>query len=190
MDSGAGLFLFPSVENERNDMKDSDIQRDAVISECGLYRYELTRRWSIGRNVNFVMLNPSTADALKDDNTIRRCIGFARDNGFASLTVTNLFALRTSSPKVLKQKLERYALTDGGSAAIEHLVRAAFKSDMIICAWGSTEWAQERAEFVRRNLLAWSEHKRLHALRITPKGRPEHPLYLPSILKPELWSVQ
>jgi hypothetical protein len=57
-----------------------DISRGtAVISDCGRYRYSLTRSWADGDNrVVFVMLNPSTADAEVDDPTIRRCIGFAK----------------------------------------------------------------------------------------------------------------
>lgn len=47
------------------------IEMDAKISECGLYRYELTRHWSEGRGIcTFVMCNPSTADASHDDPTM------------------------------------------------------------------------------------------------------------------------
>lgn len=51
----------------------------ALISECGRYRYALTRTWDTRRTaVAFVMLNPSTADATTDDPTVRRCASFAR----------------------------------------------------------------------------------------------------------------
>ncbi|HHM8581358.1 DUF1643 domain-containing protein [Pseudomonas aeruginosa] len=47
----------------------------AIISECGQYRYLLTRPGDCladkGTAV-FLMLNPSTADAALDDPTIRR----------------------------------------------------------------------------------------------------------------------
>lgn len=40
----------------------------AIISDCGRFRYMLRRSWDISRPaVTFVMLNPSTADAEKDD---------------------------------------------------------------------------------------------------------------------------
>ena len=51
----------------------------AVISPCGAYRYLLTRQIGAGAKVaTFIMLNPSTADAERDDATIRKCVGFAR----------------------------------------------------------------------------------------------------------------
>ena len=54
------------------------------------YRYLLTRTWDASLPVvNFVMLNPSTADAFVLDPTNRRCVGFARDWGFDGLVVTD-----------------------------------------------------------------------------------------------------
>ena len=78
-----------------------EIERAAVISKCGAYRYSLTRKWSDAPLLSFVMLNPSTADAKEDDPTIRRCIGFARREGAGGLIVANLYALRSSSPEAL-----------------------------------------------------------------------------------------
>ena len=63
------------------------MRSDALLSPCGCYRYALWRRWEPGPQVLFIMLNPSTADELTDDPTIRRCIGFARSWGFGSLAV-------------------------------------------------------------------------------------------------------
>lgn len=50
----------------------------AVISDCGRYRYELGRRWDDGPLLEFDMLNPSTANAERNDPTIVRCVGFAK----------------------------------------------------------------------------------------------------------------
>lgn len=56
--------------------------RDAVFSPCGKYRYALTRRVGPGKQAAaFILLNPSTADAERDDPTVRRRIGFARQRG-------------------------------------------------------------------------------------------------------------
>lgn len=57
------------------------------------YRYSLTHRWGEdeGNFINFVLLNPSTADESKDDPTIKRCLKFAKQWGYDGMYVTNLF---------------------------------------------------------------------------------------------------
>ena len=48
---------------------------NAVISDCGLYRYKLSRHWEQGlQRLVFIGLNPSTADAIEDDPTVRKKI--------------------------------------------------------------------------------------------------------------------
>lgn len=76
--------------------------KSAIISECGKYRYSLSRIWDENKaNVLFIMLNPSTADGDVDDPTIRRCIGFAKSWGYGGIYVGNLFAYRATDPKEL-----------------------------------------------------------------------------------------
>jgi hypothetical protein len=88
-------------------MKDSptlSLGRNAVTSECGKYRYLLTRQVGFGdRTAAFIMLNPSTADAVNDDPTIRRCIGLARRWGCGRLVVANLFAIRATDPAEVRK---------------------------------------------------------------------------------------
>src|SRR5687768_14824465 len=80
----------------------SPVERDARFSDCGTYRYNLTRLWDARLiRVCWVMLNPSTADQHEDDATIRRCIGFSRSWGAGALTVVNLFAFRATQPRDL-----------------------------------------------------------------------------------------
>jgi hypothetical protein len=43
-------------------------------------------------------LNPSTADAISDDATIRRCVGLAKREGCGRLVMLNLFAFRATTP--------------------------------------------------------------------------------------------
>lgn len=48
----------------------------ADLSECGRYRFNLWRAWAAEKGwALFCGLNPSTADATKDDPTIRRSEG-------------------------------------------------------------------------------------------------------------------
>ncbi len=45
------------------------------------------------------MHNPSTPNDKLLDNTMRRCMDFATDNGFGSFHVCNLFAMTSQTPK-------------------------------------------------------------------------------------------
>ena len=47
------------------------------------------------------MFNSSTADDKRSDPTLRRIVDFAQDNGFGSLEVLNLFALRSKDPHLI-----------------------------------------------------------------------------------------
>src|SRR5438309_1272265 len=82
---------------------DPPLRRAALFDPTGRYRYTLTRVWDPALEpVVFVMLNPSTADASRDDPTIRRCINLARAWGFGSMHALNLFAFRATRPADLR----------------------------------------------------------------------------------------
>jgi hypothetical protein len=74
------------------------MQKDAVLDKTRKYRYVLERQWGANKKnfINFVLLNPSTANETKDDPTISACIKIAQNLGYDGLWVTNLFALRAS----------------------------------------------------------------------------------------------
>lgn len=66
------------------------------------YRFRLTRSWgSRAATVAWIMLNPSTADAIENDATVRRCINYTRRWGYEQMDVVNLFAYRSAHPGVL-----------------------------------------------------------------------------------------
>lgn len=115
-----------------------EVTRNAELSPCGLYRYWLWRKWSDGgKRVTFVMLNPSTADALMDDPTIRKCVGFAKRLGFDELFVVNLFAYRATEPKELQRVGWRIA---EGPANDNHTATACMLASLVIAAWGATDF--------------------------------------------------
>ncbi len=144
----------------------------AVIS--GEFRYLLWRRVSeLGsRRIAFVMLNPSTADALQDDPTLRRCISFSRAWGFSMLLVCNLFALRRSRPVALLQ-VDDPVGTDN-DAWLSIVVSSV---DTIVAAWGAAAIAERRSIAVLS--LLGTKHD-VQTLGYTASGAPRHPLYVPS----------
>ena len=78
------------------------MQRSAVLSEGRDYRYRLERTWDERRDwVLWMMLNPSTADELVNDQTIKGCLSFSDCWGFGGLMVGNLFALRSADPALV-----------------------------------------------------------------------------------------
>ena len=154
----------------------------AVISPDGVYRYEL-RRLIGGKGVKpccFIMLNPSTADAEKDDPTIRRCIGYARAWESSALIVVNLFAFRATNPKDLFA-----AIDPVGPENKSYIQAVAKEAGTIVCAWGTHGDYLGQGLYVLRLLDDIGAHPL--ALAKTKNGHPAHPLYLPKHLSPFDW---
>lgn len=159
--------------------------KDAFISPCRTYRYWLLRQWNAENGkVNFIMLNPSTADAEQDDPTIRRCMRFASDWGYGGILVTNLFAFRSSSPKELKIQV----YPEGGAENQECLLKGARESSLVVAAWGAHGAWRNRARHVTSELAGVG----IKCLGLTKDGHPQHPLYIPAdrplIPFPNPWS--
>lgn len=157
------------------------MERSATISECGQYRYQLSRVWDMELPaVCFIMLNPSTADAEKDDNTIKRCIEFARSWGFGSLYVVNLYAYRSRYPQGM------LAVHDPkGPDNLKYITSITEKCEKVICAWGNASIVSRLEKLYPGYLpLKSISAMKLHYLALANDGTPKHPLYLKSTLKP------
>lgn len=151
---------------------------DARFSRCRTFRYALWREWDADKpNVLMIGLNPSTADATRNDPTIRRCIGFARDWGFGGLWVLNLFAYRATYPDNLKA-----APDPVGPRNDYWLRRTARRCEAVVAAWGNHGIFMDRSSRVREML-----GERLTILRLNASGEPAHPLYLPKSMTPTKW---
>lgn len=147
------------------------IQKTAILSECGRYRYQLTRQWDSGDLMTFVMLNPSVADADIDDPTIRRCMSFARREKAPGIRVVNLFAFRATDPRKLKAADNPY-----GSGNFNALGQAISYSSVVVCAWGAHQIAVNSGLTFRGR--ADASKVELKCLGRTREGHPRHPLYV------------
>lgn len=156
---------------------DGVVEASAVISDDGTYRYELHRWWNKpgGRPLTFVMLNPSTADATIDDPTIRRCIGFARREGYDGLAVVNLYAYRATDPKALPALHAPAVGPENDRTLNVFLNRTIQTGDEIIAAWGTNATTRRVNE-----VLALAAGVNWKCLGLTKNGHPKHPLYIPS----------
>jgi len=153
----------------------SDTSRFAYFSPDGIYRYWLEIRWASGRAINFLMLNPSTADEQKNDPTVERCERRARMWGYPAVIITNLFAVRATDPNDM---LAHQNPT--GRENDKWIVQAYAESIMTIAAWGAHGKHLQRSRRVRQDALGGMP---LKCLKYTG-GEPWHPLYLPYSLEP------
>lgn len=121
------------------------------------------------------MLNPSTADAEEDDNTIRRAIGFTRNlTPAGGLAVVNLFAYRATNPKKLLEVDDPV-----GPANVATIRQRLADTPIVIAAWGA--WWRQQPHPPRRipiDQLAAAAGHRLQCLGQTARGEPRHPLYV------------
>jgi len=149
-------------------------QKSAVFSGCRQYRYSLFRSWAdmfdeYPRQILYILLNPSTADEKQDDPTIRRCVGFAKREGFQSMKLLNIFALRSTDPRTLKGHPDPV-----GPANDETLRQAVAKAEKTIIAWGTHGLVNDR----HSQVIAMLKDYDLYCFGKTEAGLPKHPLYL------------
>ncbi len=163
------------------------MKRETVFSEDRVYRYTLWREWGVGTlsifahqekpsaYVQFIGLNPSTADETQDDPTVRRCIGFAKRWGFGAMCMTNAFAFRATDPKVM---LAHPQPNDIAGKTTLHcpndfwLKEISIGAGLVIAAWG------KHGKHLNRDREIIALIPELHCLGTNGDGTPKHPLYL------------
>ena len=161
------------------------MMNDTLFSPDRKYRYFLSRElrslpFNETKTVNFCMLNPSTADEVKNDPTVERCERRAIAMGFTRLIITNLFGWRATDASQIRKVSD--PVGGGNDFAICNAVEL---SDLVICAWGNNGCFLDRGERVIRLIL--SRQATPHYLRLTKTGQPEHPLYIPYSIHPKPW---
>jgi hypothetical protein len=142
--------------------------KGAHFSDDRVYRYALWRVWTPHKpRAMFIGLNPSTADEIKNDNTITKCLGFADRWGCGSLVMTNLFAFRATNPKVMLAAPEPI-----GPLNDEFIAQFAQSAAFIVAMWGVDGAHLGRGATVRQ------QYPNLKCFGVTKAGQPKHPLYL------------
>jgi hypothetical protein len=153
----------------------ADVDRSAVLSEDGVYRYSLTRSFppldpAVDRGrVCWQLCNPSTADALKDDPTVLKGVGFALRWGYSSIEFVNRAAFRATNPKHL------LSAADPIGPENARYVREAFdRADLIVFAWGKA-WPKK---LDRLSPVPSVAPRYAMCLGHNDDGSPRHPLML------------
>lgn len=160
---------------------------DAALSEDTWFRYRL-RRWRLDvpkpehePYVLFVGLNPSTADASTDDNTVRAWKRLAIAWGYRKFCVGNVYAYRSRDPKKLWQAADPI----GPSNQIA-LADMAIGAQLIVACWGAHAKRADAEPIA--DLLA--QYGTVWCLGMNANGTPKHPLFLPTDVERILFAPQ
>jgi hypothetical protein len=145
----------------------------ALFDDTQAYRYALGRKWGDGnRTILWIMLNPSTADHLVLDPTLRRCMDFSKKWGFDEMVICNAFAYRSTDPKNLLKVDDPVGLDN--PKIIQLFMDQCLK---IVCGWGTNV---KKLNKIMSPVIKWANEadRFLYCLGVTKEGYPKHPLYV------------
>jgi hypothetical protein len=164
-------------------MPDLFTKSGAELSPCGRYRHYLYRQWDESKPVLVGgFLNPSVADAFRDDQTLRLFMGRARRMDCGGVRIVNAFDFRATEPA--KMKRADVPLSPANDTWIIHAIRPPLK--MFIAGWGD-DGAYLNREAALIELLCIDHGVSLYCLGLTKAGHPRHPLRVPYSVEPVLW---
>lgn len=154
------------------------------FSECKKYRYKLWRIWDKKKpRLYFILMNPSTADEVKNDPTIERQCRRAKSLGFGGLVILNCGAIRETDSK------KAWSADDPvGPANVVTITQEVENNPeaMFIAGWGVPAkkfGADGHILDIFRSLGV-----PLYCLGINADGSPKHPLYVGYDIKPMIYS--
>lgn len=141
--------------------------KGAEFSPCGKYRYKLWRIWNTDLPLAMCIgLNPSTANADKDDPTINNLRRILTTLGYGGFYMMNLFAYISSKPEVLLTCPDPLGENDTKLEEVRELCK-----DVIAC-WGAFKQTEER---IKQVLPRYPDAK---CFGLNQNGTPMHPLAL------------
>ncbi|WP_186263334.1 DUF1643 domain-containing protein [Burkholderia gladioli] len=165
----------------------------AIISPCGTYRYRLERGpfenvgvleldddgvWEFrGKVIAFFGINPSTADASINDQTVMKWIGFCQRWRAQRFIVGNVSAYRATDVNALANAL---VSPDEYRRNIGHLENIIAAADILVPCWGRRSKAPKhmRNDFDTVMAMLLTSGKPVMAFGLTGSGDPKHPLML------------
>jgi len=161
----------------------------AIISPCGLYRYRLERTVAMeGPVYAFFGINPSTADASIDDQTVKKWIGFTKVWGGSRFMAGNVWPLRSKDVKALAGATR---WLDIGRENQRHILAMASEADILVPCWGDRGKVPRSMHNEIDELLSLlrGTGKPVMAFGITKGGDPMHPQMLGYATKLIDWSA-
>lgn len=160
--------------------KDTDrgVVKAAQLSPCGTWRYTLERWWDREKEpLVACLVNPSTADAERDDATVTKLMGYARAWGHGGLVLVNPFAYRSTDPEQLREQGRERAIGPGNDDVLAEVCGRR----TVLVGWGKHGRLWDRDVEVAELLKEVGSE--LVCLALNKDGTPVHPLYQ----KKDLW---
>lgn len=149
----------------------------AILSDDEVYRYVLQRvLQEDGPIIAFIGVNPSTADAVINDSTVMKWIGFVERWNGGRFLVGNLFAYRATDVKKLATAADPI-----GPANDRYLSRILAVADLIVPCWGSRDKIPKSLHYRLGQVeqLIRQSGKPVMVFGLTKSSDPKHPLMLP-----------
>lgn len=144
--------------------KSNIVKAGAEFSDCGKYRYKLWRIWDTTKpKAMCIGLNPSTANASKNDNTINILIRMLSKLGYGGFYMMNLFAWISSKPEDLLTCVDPIGDNESKLKEVEAMC------DVVIVCWGNFKQAEERIKEVLPN------YPDAKCFGVNKNGTPFHP---------------
>ena len=137
----------------------------AEFSKCRKYRYKLWRIWDDKLpKAMCIGLNPSTANANKNDQTINYLKKMLSKLGYGGFYMMNLFAWISSKPDDLISCADALGENENKLKEVESIC-----NDVIVC-WGNFKQATNRIKEVLPN------YPNAKCFGVNANGTPYHPL--------------
>lgn len=150
------------------------------------YRYWLEEIWEPRKPlVMFQLMNPSVAGLEFSDPTLQKTGAFARRWGYGGQLIGNDHAYRATDNTRLAE-----ATDPVGTQNDHHLIRMAYKAEIIVLAQGSPKLGQfwPRSDRVIELFKSHGQGSKLRYLkRSETTGRAWHPLYLAYAERLKVW---
>lgn len=150
----------------------------AVISPCGTYRFRLDREVAMsGRVFAWFGINPSTADAVVNDATVAKWIGFTKEYRGSRFMVGNVSPFRCRDVRRLATTLVPPEIL---LENLRHITAMVAEADVLVPCWGDRKKVPRVMHRDIDELLALllSSGKPVKTLGLTKAGDPRHPLML------------
>jgi hypothetical protein len=148
----------------------------AVFSACGRYRHRLDRDVQLfGVVAVLVGINPSTAGAQQNDNTIAKEIGFAKVHGWSRIIKVNVFDRIATDVRELAQVAQPASTRNR-----QFVSAAASEADILVPCWGDRAKVPPglHSGIEAMQALLRAQGKPMVCFGRTAGGDPRHPLML------------